>query len=154
MDLKTFQAGIKPDATEAAYHLGYLVPGIMGDVGDLFALRANAALREQDVSGEAAVEMYGELAWKTAILLDSYGIDEVEAEITEAMQHQWAGQISGWLSLANRAQLTAAMWLEDRPHLIPGSAQRLWVSCRMRAEEVTGVDFDTILQTHLDKAVL
>ena len=152
-DLAAYQQQAQSTADPEAFELEYLIPGIMGEVGELFGHRAKAFWHgspAEDLSFELVSE-YGDIAWMTAILLGTFGITEIDEDHRAAMNHPWAGKVDGWVSLANRALALVNGWVEDQYHLLPSGAQALWVALELRSEQITGQGFSSVLDGNLKK---
>ena len=155
LDLAAYQARATATAEDEAYQLEYLIPGIMGEVGELFGHRAKAVWHgyTKGQLKEELVSEYGDIAWMTAVLLHRENVSALDPELVKATQsHPWATKVDPWLSLANRASQLYTMWVEgyDGPRLVD-SAVSLWLALEFRSSAITGAAFNDVLQANLDK---
>lgn len=142
MDLQDYQIEACKTAHERAYHLEYLLPGIMGEVGELFGRKAKGYWHgwdEEKLNEELASE-YGDIAWMTALLLIHFDVHDIEG---------WPSG-GGWE--------TSDLW--DNLFLMAGSlqvmpevlgAQTLWHRLELYCKTITGHDFDYVLRKNLQK---
>jgi len=147
-------------ADPEAFELEYLIPGIIGEVGELFGQRAKAHWHGKpdfELAKELRNEL-GDVAWMTAILLDRYGVREIPDEQYEKLDRPYASAIPvSSLLLARIESLHAAylasLGLPDLgARLIPSSAVELWALIEKRAEQITdGYPFEDVLAANLRK---
>lgn len=153
MDLRTYQRKALTTAEPRAYHHEYLIPGIVGEVGELFGQQAKAYWHgwpEEELRLQTVKE-YGDIAWMTATLLFTEGVHELD--VPANFSPGWGGQKPDPMALLH----SAAAWVHsahlNRPHYdwMQEAAQRLWMVLVTQCEAITATDWDTVLGTNLDK---
>lgn len=129
--MKLLLDNYSPRAAPGTDAPAYLLPSIIGGVGDLF----NAIVNDQD-----RVAPYGTLARLSAILLDSYAVDE--AMVAKLVSLRTYDDVDAALQLLlGRA---AGVYNSDEAQL-PLRAAGLWVALALHAEVVTGQTWEYIL---------
>lgn len=144
--LGNYQSAAAVTAQEEAFDTDYLVPGIVGEVGELFGQKAKAKWHgwDADVLQAELVSEYGDVAWMTAILLGMYGVDTVEPFSTRdnvGLEH---------LILMRSTALHLYYTLGLEEHL-PEAAARLWAALEHGCQEITGASFQEVLDNNVDK---
>lgn len=157
---QTYVEAARETADPEAYHLEYLVPGIVGEIGELFGQRAKAHWHgwpDEQLRTELTSEL-GDIAWMTAILLDRFGVTEIPREEYDKMDRPYANAIPvSSLLLARATSLHGAhmssLDLEElAERLIPATATSLWVLIETRSAQITeGADFPEVLDYNLKK---
>lgn len=152
--LSDYQPEALKTASPAALRLDYLIPGIVGEVGELFGQRAKALWHEwpeSQLHEELALE-YGDIAWMNAVLLSTLHVDEVPHDFYHPHARWWGGPASPWLALLQHAHLLFQWFSEEQTKsYIQDSACELWVALEREALHITGYNFDTILEMNLSK---
>lgn len=155
MELKEYQVGATSTAEPRAYDLQYLVPGLVGELGELFGQRAKGhwhGWTEEKLLGELTLE-YGDIAWLTAVLLKRLDVDTVDMSQAEDARHTaWMGQSSPWQQIMGMVSGIHLLWVEGYGdnHLVQ-QASLLWAALQAHSLTITGNSFDVVLQVNLDK---
>ena len=148
MDLAKYQAEATKTASPQAFTLAYLVPGIVGEVGEMFGQRAKSVWHGWSVekTTEEIVLEYGDICWMTAVLLTTFDTDTTDEG------GEWREDVNPWSVLLNLAG-TVFHWYSDPFTLkfLPAAAENLWVALEHFCEAITGRTFDYVLQANLDK---
>lgn len=153
MDLRTYQHMAMTTAQPRAYHHEYLVPGIVGEVGELFGQNAKAYWHgwPQHQLQVQLVKEYGDIAWMTAILLHTERVEQLD--VPANFSPGWAGDKPDPMALllSGASQLHSAYL--NRPHYdwVQEAAQRLWFILATQCEAITRTPFDIVLEANLDK---
>lgn len=153
MDLKEYQPLAEATAMAEARAYQYLIPGILGEVGELFGQQAKAYWHHwaPEQLEEQLVKEYGDVAWMTAMLLHGEGTFQVE--VPASWQPGWGGMKPDphALLLSAAAQVHSA-WLNiEEYYYMDEAAERLWAVLLTQCEAITGRTFDHVLQVNLDK---
>lgn len=157
LTLSSYQERASATADPRAYDLEYLIPAIIGEVGELFGQTAKAHWHvwpAQKLQMELISE-YGDICWMTALLLKREGIT---AQPAERMYHIVSGQSIGHHAYSNpwTALLSSAMSLHKSESGLIGEplgnvAHWLWVELEVHCKEVTGVSLEQVLRANLGK---
>lgn len=152
--LASYQSEALKTAAPVALTLPYLIPGIVGEVGELFGHRAKALWHETPVPElmtEQALE-YGDICWMTAVLLSVYKISEVPRNFYHPHARWWGGPENPWLSLLRNASSLFQWFSEEQttPY-IKDTACDLWVSLERESVHITGRHFDEVLAMNISK---
>lgn len=156
--LSNYQARAATTADPKAYDHEYLIPGIVGEVGELFGQRAKALWHGWDTQRlqQELVSEYGDIAWMTAILLDMSDVRSIRVPLL-GQPRMVQGTVHGE-ELDPRQlllqQATSLHLFHIQPHTkryIPGEATQLWLLLERHSLALTGADFDTVLQANLAK---
>lgn len=158
LTLAAYQEKALATAEPRAFDLQYLVPGIMGEVGELFGQQAKAhwhgwpakKLREELVSE------YGDIAWMTALLLDTRGINMLHPVVPSSGPARWGrlDPMSALLAAASRLRLNYLMekdGISETEQWLDQSAENLWRVLRDNCLHITGRDFQSVLGGNLIK---
>lgn len=150
-------------AQSAAYDRAYLIPMIVGEVGELFGQRAKAVWHGWDkerLTDELVLE-YGDICWGTAILMLLEGTDHSKVDFTKvtALPHRggvntlWAGnQPDPWQQLLARSTDLYLYYTQEETHsYLRGAAQQLWLALQTHCQVITGHPFDDVLTANLAK---
>lgn len=152
MKLSEYQSKCETTAHALAYHHQYLIPGIVGEVGELFGQQAKAYWHER--SGpelqDLLVKEYGDIAWMTALLLHTEGYFNV-ADWKPVVGFNGRLPDPMALLLGRATQLHSAWLNREEYDWLPEAAERMWQALESQCERVTGVEFDVVLQANLDK---
>ena len=152
-----YQAAAASTAMPAAFSDAYLVPMIVGEIGELFGQKAKAHWHGWDAARlrTELVSEYGDIAWGTAILLSTRGVHHFEVKSDPMNEHaltRWGNKMDAWQVLLQRGQYLHQWYTEQETHsYIRGEAQQLWVTLATFSEAITGASFDEVLQTNLAK---
>jgi NTP pyrophosphatase (non-canonical NTP hydrolase) len=160
---KTFQAYVKAareTADPEAYDLEYLIPGIVGEIGEIFGQRAKAHWHgwpTEQLRTELTSEL-GDVAWMTAILLDRFGVTEIPREEYDKMDRSYTNAIPVSSLLLARAEslhnahMSSLDLDEIAERLIPATAASLWALIETRSPQITeGAKFGEVLDYNLKK---
>lgn len=153
MELKDYQAGATSTAEPRAYDLQYLIPGLMGELGELFGQRAKGhwhSWTEEKLLTELKLE-YGDIAWLTAVLLKRLGVDSV-TPVKEGDHRSWIGKSNPYTVITSYITSLHLLWVEGYgDEYLTQNASALWTALQSHALTVTGHPFDAVLQANLDK---
>ena len=146
MTLTEFTQGALRTAEQRAFDHQYLLPGLIGEVGELFAEFAKEHWHETD-RGDTKVDELGDVAWLTAILLHTLNVSE--DDITHST---WTmplpDDVDGMLELLlSRA---AAVYLSDEGALRK-RAVVLWRFLEDAAPVLTGQPLQAALRANQAK---
>lgn len=155
MRLAQYQSAAAATAQPAAYQYDYLVPMIVGEVGELFGQRAKSVWHgwtREKLQAELVSE-YGDIAWGTAILLKMEGVEFFRAQLRQGPATTvWGNEPSPWQPLANKAANLFHFYTQEETHqYIRGEAQQMWLTLESSCKAVTGTDFNTVLERNLLK---
>lgn len=145
--LREYQTQAKATAQVEAYDHAYLIPGIVGEVGELFGQKAKATWHgwDADTLQTELVAEYGDICWMTALLLDMFELhDETDPVRNTTVLRPYTRE--PWQTLLGKAY-SLHMFHTDpecRPY-ITGAARDLWVTLRAQCEAITGASFDDVL---------
>ena len=153
--LSNYQARAAATAQPSAFDRAYLIPGIVGEVGELFGQRAKAVWHgwdNQKLSAELISE-YGDICWMTAILLDLEGIKSTRPEnLLGQPRTIWNEQLDPWHILLQKACNVHLFHTQRQTtRYIAGEAEQLWLILEAFCLSITGADFDTVLEANLAK---
>lgn len=158
LTLLAYQQRAIATAEERAFHLQYLVPAILGEVGELFGQQAKGYWHQwpADQLQKELVSEYGDICWMTALLLHTRGVAQLQPEYPADPSRTW-----GALDPMQALFQAAASVYRNRQLEIEGisetddwldqAAERLWRALRSRCEEITGVPFQEVLHANLAK---
>lgn len=140
-------------AQPEAFSLDYLVPGIVGEVGELFGHKAKAHWHgkgQQELNVELVAE-YGDIAWMTAILLNRYDLHVETAPVRHTtILHAYTN--NPWQLLLSKAYSLHMFYADTESHaFISTAALTLWKELRANCEAITGSPFDHVLAYNVDK---
>ena len=158
LTLAGYQQRAAATAEPRAYDLEYLVPGIIGEVGELFGQRAKAHWHGwmPGKLGEQIVKEYGDICWMTALLLHTRGIDYLDPAYPAAGGVRW-GRMNPNHALLSASQNVHLQWLmeeegiSDSEKWMDESVSRLWRVLRAHCQDITGLPFQDVLQANLEK---
>jgi NTP pyrophosphatase (non-canonical NTP hydrolase) len=151
MKLSEYQAAALVTAQPRAFDLQYLVPMIVGEIGELFGQKAKSHWHGWEASKlrDELVSEYGDVAWGTAILLHVAKIDDIDPEKMRRSED------TEWQQLLSRAHYMHLFYSGSvQPYTlewVAGEAQLLWLTLERHCSKVTGVPFETVLQANLKK---
>jgi hypothetical protein len=148
--LATYQPAALSTAQPRAFHHDYLIPGIAGEVGELYSHVAKAYWHEKDRSDLINGE-YGDIAWMTALLLHTYGVDRLPVPAVNISDGARAMYRIHCLSNELLLHFTEVEDPRISGRFISNAAQRLWFLLEQSCEAVTGVPFDGVLAMNLAK---
>lgn len=157
MELKEYQAAAASTAMAKAYHDAYLIPMIVGEIGELFGQKAKAHWHgwEADKLKLELMSEYGDVAWGTAILLSTRGVHHLEYKKDEMFEHaltRWGNKLDAWQILLQRSQHLHQWYTErETEQYIRGEATQLWLTLHQFCQAITGATFDEVLRMNLDK---
>lgn len=138
--LAPYQVIAASTAEAAAYSLDYLIPGIVGEVGELFGQKAKAHWHgwKADKLQTELVSEYGDVAWMTAILLQAHDVHEVGPFSTR-------DSIDQAHLLLMRSTGLHLYYSQGMTDYIAEAAARLWAALEHCCESVVGVPFAEVL---------
>lgn len=158
MKLEDYQPLAASTAQVRAYQRAYLVPMIVGEIGELFGKAAKAVWhgpgseKAESLQQDLMLE-YGDVAWGTAILLDMEGVHHISTPTAgESFRTIWGEPLVPFQQLLQRASNLHLMYSQpDTQQYINTCAQRLWVNLEQQCETITGHTWEATLQANLDK---
>lgn len=151
MKLSEYQTAALVTAQPRAFDLQYLVPMIVGEIGELFGQKAKSHWHGWEYSKlqEELVSEYGDVAWGTAILLHVAKVDDIDLDKFRKSEN------TEWQQLLSRAHYLHMFYSSTVPpqtlEWVSEEAQLLWLTLERHCSEVTGVPFETVLQANLKK---
>lgn len=152
MKLSEYQAAAAATADPKAFSLDYLIPGIVGEVGELHGQKAKSHWHgwDADKLQKELVSEYGDICWMTAILLSTHGVTAVP-QVTWK-QHKVVTEKEAWHILLQKATFLSLWTQEERTmSYLQGEAQQLWLALEDHCETITGMCFDHVLGKNLTK---
>lgn len=146
-------------AEPRAFHLDYLIPGIIGEIGELFGQRAKSYWHEWPAEKlqEELVNEYGDICWMTALLLTTYNVRTLTPAVPDTTRRidfgprdRWTSLLAGAISikLNHQMELEGISETEDWTAL---AAEKLWRNLRDNCFHITGVEFQVVLEKNLAK---
>lgn len=156
MNLREYQTAALATAEPRGRELDYLIPMIMGEMGEALGHRAKAywhGTPKEELAQELILE-YGDVCWGTAVLLHELGITEVEAypgPDTAPQTRAWADKVPAWSSVLNRATGLFNLWEDSQEHHLADATVSLWQALEYRAEACVGVSLDAVLRANATK---
>lgn len=145
MNLDDYTPQATATAEPRAYDLEYLLPGIIGEVGEFFSEFAKQHWHETDRSA-TIVDEYGDIAWLTAVLLSRLGLDQdMVDQMTDLRSyddHDAALEV-----LLARA---SSVYRSEEAHL-PVRAANLWATLAQHSEVLASASFDDVLSRNIQK---
>ena len=154
MQLADYQAQALTTAEPRAFDHEYLVPAIVGEIGELFGQQAKGHWHgwpTTQLKQELALE-YGDVAWGAAILLYVEGTSVLETKRHPVFPNMWGHPNTGWGTLLHKANNLHTFYedLELR-HLVRPEAESIWKSLEHYCHQLTGETFGTVLDMNLEK---
>lgn len=143
MNLTDYTPAALATCEARSYDLEYLLPGLIGEVGELFGEVARAHRLGGDRRAEIIAE-YGDIAWMTAILLHRERVEDTSGLTSLRF-------IDGREAALELILARAAAVYRSGEDTLAGRAAALWVTLADHAEAVTGVSFDEVLRANLEK---
>lgn len=158
LTLAAYQHLALATAEPRAFHLDYLIPGIVGEVGELFGQRAKAYWHgwPMEKLQTELVSEYGDIAWMTALLLHSRGVASLQPVVNIPPSLN-LGILNPHQSLLSAASSLHTQWLLEEQGIsetdewLDMAAERLWRVLRDNCEAITGRDFQYVLDANLVK---
>lgn len=143
MNLTDYTPAALATCEARSYDLEYLLPGLIGEVGELFG---EVAREHRLGTGrtDQVIDEYGDIAWMTAVLLDHLKVDDIRQ--LGNLRYVQGREAALELILAR-----AAAVYRSGSDVLPGRAAALWATLADHAEAVTGVSFDEVLSANLEK---
>lgn len=147
--LETYLVEVLKTAQPEAFDLRYLVPGIVGEVGEMFGHKAKAFWHgkpEAELNNELSYEL-GDVAWMTALLLHTWGergVPNVETPLVG--QHG-----DDWRALLFLTESLHHYWTGGHKAMMGHTAEKLWVFMADNAVALTGHDFQAVLDRNVAK---
>lgn len=135
-------------AMPEAFLPSYLVPSIVGEVGELFGKRGKAVRdhwEPERLDRELAAE-YGDVLWMTAILLHTQGVRAVFRPVsTREHRDPWYAllDISQWLYEEHTQEVQSVSLM--RP------AIKLWQALSRDCQAITGHSMDEVMAINIEK---
>lgn len=146
--LAAYTENVLNTAEPAAFDHLYLVPGIVGEVGEMFGHRAKAFWHgkpQAELEAELKLEL-GDVAWMTALLISTQpdrGVPNIDGGEAKNGQ-EW----SGLLTLVEELLYQFSHQRRDRTLAF---ADRLWAYIRLHAQALTGHSFQEVLDANIQK---
>lgn len=158
LTLADYQARAISTAEPRAFHLDYLIPGIIGEVGELFGQRAKSYWHGWEAKKLRAelVSEYGDIAWMTALLLHTRGVSMLQPHFTSTAGGRY-GVMEPHHALLSAAQnlylqsLLEAQGISDSDGWMDESAERMWRLLRDNCLLITETPFQDVLHANLTK---
>lgn len=154
--LREYQQQALATADPAGRELSYLIPGIVGEVGEMFGHRAKALWHEKSpeaLQSELRLEM-GDVAWMVAVLLFTQRITHVDTLLFRPQPSWWNLHLrpDPWSALLRHASTLYQWSLDPQTHQYIGSAaSQLWADMDTFAQEITGVPLEDVLRANIEK---
>lgn len=149
LSLQQYQTQALQTAMPEAFNHDYLIPAIVGEVGELFGKRAKAvrdhwspARLDDELAGE-----YGDVLWMGAVLLDCHEVHE----IGEGWKYLPRPKDSWDHILRNAHQLYDLHTHGSRGSAIEIQAIRFWCILEQNCFTVTGHQFHAVQERNLAK---
>lgn len=147
MDLAEYQLLAQKTALPTSLSREYLVPMIIGEIGELFGQKAKA-VRDTwapDDLAKMLISEYGDIAWGTAVLQRILGVWGEEGYQFPVHPDPYTALLQCSLRLHEADQNDDdTPWLDD-------AAEQLWYTLKHHCLAITGRDFDTVLSSNVDK---
>lgn len=150
--LEDYLEKVLTTAQPEAFDHRYLLPGIVGEVGEMFGHKAKAFWHgkpEADLNNELSYEL-GDVAWMTALLL--------HVEFTEDRGNPspewWTVDTRNdrvWGDLMREALAIHSFSYANRTDSLGFAAERLWAFMAANSVALTGHDFQTVLDRNIAK---
>ena len=163
MNVLEYTKAAQATAMPTAYDRSYLIPKIVGEVGELFGHRAKAVWHgwhPDRLAGELISE-YGDIAWGTAILMQLEGTDLAKVDFENATAVTRSHGSSMWVStsvpdpwqqLQSRAGDLYLYYTQEETHTwLRGASQQMWLALQTHCQAITGATFEDVLQHNLAK---
>lgn len=138
-------------ADTKAFQHPYLIPGIVGEVGELFGQNAKAVWHGWDDAKlqKELISEYGDIAWMTAVLIHveaekhAGGIGDLvfSTRMSENPQHL----------LLMRASALHLYYVMNMDSYIATEAARIWAALEAMCHDITGAPFQVVLDANLAK---
>ena len=145
--LAEYQVNALRTAMSEAHDHAYLLPSIVGEVGELFGKKGKAVRdhwSKERLENELAAE-YGDICWMAAVLLNLHDVHE----IPEGYRDRRELEAEPWLML-----LEAATALYEAPmfgNSVRRNAILLWIELEEHCSAITGHTFDEVLNLNTKK---
>ena len=156
MNLHEYTVQAEATAQPAAYDRAYLIPMIVGEVGELFGQRAKAVWHgwaPERLQAELVSE-YGDIAWGCAILMKLEGTNPEQVTFRDMSYRgaRFTGLVDPWQQVMSKAHDVYLFSLEDATSsYVRGAAQQLWLALGTYCQDITGKSFDDVLFNNLTK---
>ena len=148
MELPKYTKKALKTAQPEAFSLEYLVPGIVGEVGELFGQQAKGYWHgwdEKKLQTELVSE-YGDICWMTAILLHTQFVDNVALRTPYSTD----GKV-GQMQILSQATMLYNDYLGEHQEYLASDAAGLWNLLSFFSEPITGHTFSHVLKANLKK---
>lgn len=158
LTLAAYQAKAVVTAEPRAFELEYLVPGILGEVGELFGQEAKAHWHgwpAEKLQTELVSE-YGDICWMTALLLETRKVHQLQPTFPANGSARYGVQepkyqLSSAALTLYRNYLLEDHALSERDEWLDESAERLWRLLRENCLLITRTPFQDVLHYNLQK---
>lgn len=158
LTLAVYQQRAIATAEERAFHLEYLIPGILGEVGELFGQQAKGYWHQwaPEQLQKELVSEYGDICWMTALLLHTRGVAQLQP-VYPSDGSRGLGALDTMSRLQQAASNLRATYLmekdgiSDTDQWLDEAAERMWRVLRDCCQYVTGVPFQEVLHANLAK---
>lgn len=148
--LKDYLAQALVTADPKAFQHSYLIPGIVGEVGELFGQHAKSVWHGW--SGKALqkelISEYGDIAWMTAVLIHTEadkGTELGSLVFNSRMDDQ------PMHLLLMRATALNLYYTQGHSDYIAEEACRIWSALAEKCEAIVGVPFQAVLDANVKK---
>ena len=151
--LQDYLAQALVTADPKAFQHPYLIPGIVGEVGELFGQNAKAVWHGWDDAKltKELVSEYGDVAWMTAVLLHVESTKEANGPEIEIPAFSTRLEDDPMHLLLMRSTALHLYYSEGLLQYILEAAARLWSALEFKCKEVTGVSFQEVLDANIAK---
>ncbi len=149
MKLSDYQARALETALPTALTPDYLVPMIVGEVGELFGALAKSVRDEWDEERtcKTLTKEYGDVAWGVALLAKHYGFARLDRWVTE---YDLPTRKDFLYFLLRDAE--SLVHISQDENAIPEmQIKHLWWNLEDNCKMVTGSSFDEVLEANLAK---
>lgn len=156
MNLSEYQAAAATTAQPKAYDHDYLIPMIVGEVGELLGQRAKSVWHgwtPERLQTELVSE-YGDVCWGTAILLALEDVHDTKGFALRELPPVtvWGHKPDVWHQLIRHAESLYLFYTQKETHCyIVGEAKLLWLALERHCQAITGLPFEEVQQANLRK---
>lgn len=147
--LQSYQNLALRTAMPEAFQHDYLIPSIVGEIGELFGKRGKAVRdrwSQDRLDQELALE-YGDVAWMVAVLLEMNDVHSIPDTVRRGrlIRDPWHRLLLEATFLNGLHSILAGNWsITDR-------ATRLWLELETNCKVITGVEFGEVLRLNAEK---
>lgn len=146
--LAEYQRAAISTADPEAFRPDYLLPSLVGEIGELFGQRGKSVWHgwSEEKLRDALVLEYGDVAWMTAVLLHTMEERTTGDPITSDCER------TAWDSLLSQSNLV--YWSGTHPQAhgwLRNDTKLMWQTLAGNSQLITGAPFDYVLTANLDK---